>query len=369
MKKPFRLSAGQVVLGSPLPWDIYDNEMNLLLRRGFLIDKASQLQALIDRGVYVDADDYEAALESRQPVAASGDPFQCWDEIVAKLALVLMRRSNGVSLEMSALDLGRRVHALVQHSADACIAAITLTMDQRRYATVHSLHVAVLCEMLAARLGWGPQRRLELVCAALTMNIGMHELQQHLSNQKEALTPEQQRQLQQHPLAGVQILRDGGVHSADWLTSVENHHEATDGSGYPHHLTELSDEAIILHTVDVFCAKISPRTYRKAISTTQAERILFGNEKQNDFVPLLIKEIGIYPPGTFVKLANGEVAIVYRRSSSAKAPHVLSLYNSRGEPLTELIQRNTAADNLTIVSDIPRERITREINPSRIWCR
>lgn len=368
MKKALKLHKGHIRVGKPLPWDVYDSADQLLLSRGFVIDKESQLEALLDRGMYVDAADLEAAVEKPYPVA--NDPFWIWDDLTAKLGYHLAHPYSDNGFARRTGELAHAVQALVQKSSDATIAIIMTTMDHRRYPIVHGLQVAALCELVAARLDWEKERRRDLVCAALTMNIGMLELQQQLTNHRGPLTPEQHHEVREHPLRGTQILRDAGVESGSWLTNVENHHETAKGTGYPRGIKELNEEALLLRTLDVYCAKISPRMHRKPMTGTQAERMIFTDAEMacdNPFIPTLIKEIGVYPPGTFVRLLNGEIAIVHKRSGSIKTPQVLSLINAKGEPLIEPIRRDTSRDGYTVSNDVPREAILISINPARFW--
>jgi HD-GYP domain-containing protein (c-di-GMP phosphodiesterase class II) len=198
----------------------------------------------------------------------------------------------------------------------------------------------------------------------------MHELQQQLTNQRTPLTPEQQELVQQHPLLGADILRQASVDSPIWLSIVENHHETANGTGYPRGIREMDDDTVLLRTLDLYCAKISPRMHRKPMSGTQAERVLFtdtGTSSDNIFIPALIKEIGNYPPGSFVKLVNGEIAVVYKRSASIDMPQVLSLINDKGDPLIEPIRRDTSREQFKIVKDVLRETILININPAKIW--
>lgn len=373
MRKALKLHKGHIRVGRPLPWDVYDSSDHLLLSRGYVIDKEAQLEALLERGMYVDAADLDAVID--KPKASEPfDPFWVWDDITAKLALHLAHVENSAHLPEyfapRTEELAAMVQALVQRSADATIAIVMLTVDHRRYPTVHSVQVAALCELLSKRAGWEKQRRTPLLCAALTMNLSMLELQQQLSNQREPLTPEQRRLVHEHPARSLSLLRDSGVESAAWLAAVENHHETAQGTGYPAGIRNPCEDALLLRTLDVFCAKVSPRLYRKPMSGTQAERILYsdaGLASGNPFVPALIKELGVYPPGCFVKLANGEIAIVVKRMSDIKTPLVMSLVNTRGEPLIEPIRRDTSRDGFQIVGDMRRDTIPVGTNPARFW--
>jgi len=60
----------------------------------------------------------------------------------------------------------------------------------------------------------------------------------------------------------------------------------------------------------------------------------------------LIKAIGIYPPGSFVRLANGEVAVVVQRGANTAAPRVAVVLNRNGTPNADLTLRNTSRARL-----------------------
>lgn len=368
MKKALKLQRGHLTIGKPLPWNVYDVASQLLLSRGFVIERESQLTGLLERGMFIDAADLDPAQE--KPVVKNYDPFWLWDELAAKLSYQLGHPSSELGFAQRIVDISRLVQALGQRNADTVLAIIMLTVDHRRYTTVHSLQSAVLCDLVATRLGWDKARRQNVICAALTMNIGMLELQQQLTNQRTPLTDEQKRLVHLHPGQSVDILRRAGVDSNEWLATVEDHHETANGSGYPRGISELKEEAALLRTLDVYCAKISPRMHRKPMSGTQAERVLFsetGMASDNPYIPSLIKEIGVYPPGTFVKLINGETAIVHKRSTSINTPQVMSLINSKGIPLIEPIRRDTSREEYKIVHDVPRDSILITINPAKIW--
>jgi hypothetical protein len=88
---------------------------------------------------------------------------------------------------------------------------------------------------------------------------------------------------------------------------------------------------------------LSPRIARKAQAGAQAARAIFLDElkKQDEAGAALIKAVGLYPPGTFVRLANGEEGIVLKRGASATEPLVASLMGKSGAPLTEPVPRDT----------------------------
>ena len=370
MIQPVKLQRYHVQLGKPLPWNVYGSNARLLLNRGYIIESEQQLEALLERGMYIEASELEQAIADKPLAVKNYDAFRFWDDMSAKLGVTLARPSIEQDFPTHLAAIASQVQYIAQRSADTVIAIIMMTMDHRRYPIVHSLQVAVFCEMVANRLGWEKTRRMDLLCAALSMNMGMLEAQQQLATQSVPLSSEQQQFIKRHPMESAAMLRNAGVTSPGWLKAVEEHHETASGTGYPRGIKELSDEAALLRTLDVFCAKISPRLHRKPMSGTQAARVLFsekGMASDNPFIPSLIKEIGVHPPGSFVKLINSETAIVHKRGSGTNTPHVLSLINPKGVPLAEPIRRDTSNELFKIKSEVPREQILISVNPERIW--
>ena len=45
-------------LGAPLQWDIYDINNQLMLRKGYVLQTEHQLEALLERGLFVDPQEY-----------------------------------------------------------------------------------------------------------------------------------------------------------------------------------------------------------------------------------------------------------------------------------------------------------------------
>jgi len=365
-----KLGAGLAKCGVPLEFDIFGEDGKVLLRRGFVIADQQQLDAFLKRGLFIETATSAAKIEEDLLGGHEYDPFWMWDQIVAKLGRLLREYETQEDVPSKVIRLSRQVQMLNDRSRDAALAAMILLSDQGRYSQVHALHAALLCDMVAVRLEWDEERRRSVVCAALTMNISIVDTQQLLVEQVEPLTPEQRQDIKTHPKSGADILHGVGVEDATWLQAVLDHHETPLGYGYPNGTKEVGEEATLLRTVDVFSAKVSPRASRKSMSGAQALRVLFtdpGMTTANPFVTVLIKEVGIYPPGSFVKLANGEIGIVYKRSANAHTPLVLSLTNTQGTPEAKPIRRDTSREEFKVISIVPRENVKIRIDPVGIW--
>jgi hypothetical protein len=71
------------------------------------------------------------------------------------------------------------------------------------------------------------------------------------------------------------------------------------------------------------------------------------------FTTMLIRELGIYPPGSFVKLANDEIAVVLARRDKPSEPQVAALRKADGPAYAEVLLRETSHAAYKIISPCP----------------
>lgn len=95
--------------------------------------------------------------------------------------------------------------------------------------------------------------------------------------------------------------------------------EHADAHGYPRAVAEVTDTARLVRAADVFAAKISPRAFRAPLAPQAAARQLFEEEQGGPIAAALIRAVGLYPQGDFVRLKNGEAAIVAHRTAPRPA--------------------------------------------------
>ncbi len=250
------------------------------------------------------------------------------------------------------------VLARVNRQPDASLALLIHDAGQesQQYSTRHALLSLGLSEITARQLGWDDARRRSLGLAALTMNLSITQAQDQHALRSEGLNGAQREQLAGHGDRAAAILRGMGVTDDAWLTAVRLHHDAGPGPLAPRGDGELMGR--LLRRIDVYGARLSPRRHRRALSAAQAARAIYLDElKQPDEAGIaLIKSIGLYPPGSLVRLANGEEGMVIKRGHSANEPLVAALVGKSGSPLTQPVLRDTRLATQAIsVSLAPHE--------------
>lgn len=319
-----RLDYMHLAPGQPLPFELTDAHGRVLLKHGYVIRDEAQIERLVERGVYFEAP--EDAASQQQPADETRPPQVCGSELFdAYVCLVDSTPPDCAGVA----DIAGSLQAFCETHADMALAC-TLLQRAGCYSLRHSFHTAILSEMLLKRLGRPAEERCQAIAGALTMNLCMRALQDELYAQNIPLTIEQKRTMIAHPQSAAQMLREQGIADPVWLEVVENHHEMVDGSGYAKRLlkTSLGIGSQAVSLADRFCALVSARGYRAGIPPSVAIKNLL--ERQSATIdPLLsaafVKEIGLYPPGTLVLLASGEVGLVVRRLLNPAHPLVRAL--------------------------------------------
>ena len=66
-----------------------------------------------------------------------------------------------------------------------------------------------------------------------------------------------------------------------------------------------------------------------------------GAQTDKRLIHMLVKEIGVFPPGAIVRLANGEIAVVKKRTANITNPIVCAFRRENGMPMLSPAQRDT----------------------------
>lgn len=365
-----KIVQGQVRLGEPLPWGVRDAQGQLLLARGQVVATEAQLTALLERGAAVDIEEVRAA--AAQAEAARKRPvslFGQWEQLLWQLDRLLRSVQAEPGFVQRLDDLVRQLVALTLRDPDIAI-YLTVRQDPKRltiYALAHAVHCALVGLLMARRLGWDETTTTTLVKAALTMNIAILDLQGRMAAQGVPPTPAQLDEIRAHPAQGVELLRAGGVDDALMLDTVAQHHERPDGGGYPAALREVGELASALRHIDVFMAKMAPRALRAPLSTQVAARQLFQETGGGPVSAAIIKEFGIYPPGEFVQLKSGEMAVVVRRAASASTPLAASITDRKGMPMVNTVTRDTSRPEFAITGLATNKALVLRVPPERLF--
>ena len=394
------LMASAVRLHQALPYSVYDAHGHLLLPKGALVRSDEQRKLLLARGSFVDKSESESyhrafvgkldsmvrrnvllkQLADAEPDhdAAGGPPSGTTQSPIRKLDIVsawleLEFRAGPLLCDFPRDDWQSRfqkfkaeISELISRDADGSLFVLmqSLRDSANRYSTTHALLVAVVCDLTARQLNlWTDEIRDVLCCAALTMNMSMMQLQDQLAAQEHAPQPDQRDLIKEHPQSTVEILRMAGVRDERWLQAVALHHSTEPG---PLGQRPVGEQlARLIQRADVFTARMSARATRKAMSATAAAQAIYNDEtdKPDEAGGAILKALGLYPPGCFVRLKNGEVAVVLARGRRANEPLVASIVSRDGLPMGAPTMRDTRLPLFNTAGGVAAHEVKVMLNP------
>jgi putative nucleotidyltransferase with HDIG domain len=180
----------------------------------------------------------------------------------------------------------------------------------------HALDVCTLSLIVADNYGVAGEQLEALGAGALLHDIGYTRLPRNLYRRIHDLTEQERRVMQQHPALGQAILREAKEDRDTVVGIVMEHHECSDGSGFPRKLKgdSLSILAQLVGLVDIYDGMVSRRGGRPAMLPHDAVRRLFrlGDTERypKDLIQTMIGNLGVYPIGSLVLMNTGEQAVV-----------------------------------------------------------
>jgi hypothetical protein len=356
------LDPEQLHVHDALPFDILDADGAMLMPKGAAIGDERQLQQLRRAGPMAGAGESEAWRTERARAAAASDAAQAAPapepveaeltpsaearELPLRLAPLLHGAPTMPNWQAQIERLAARVARAVARDADVLLYLLVQRAARYHdnYSSEHALLCAVVCAMCAEQLRCSEAETQALLCAALTMNLSMTALQDELAQRDRTPTLAQRRAIDQHAADSARALRLRGITDELWLGIVTLHHRNTDPDIALDALPPAQRLACVLHRIDVFTAKISARRSRAGLPAPLAARdaCLGPNGLPDTVGAATVKVLSIYPPGSYVRLANSEIAVVVKRGPRADQPKVVSIVAPNGRPMPAPLLRDTA---------------------------
>jgi len=238
------------------------------------------------------------------------------------------------------------------HAEKNDLVALMRKGKKKSYLGVHGVNVAIYAAMVGGSLEMPPKDMLNFVLGCLYIDIGMVKMPLHIFSKETKLNPAELREIHSHPIYGYQILvQKNRFPSIIGLVAME-HHERMNAQGYPRRLngTQISSFGRIAAIIDTFEAMTSQRSYRDEYISHEAMRTVVALSQGNfdkQYLTTFLREIGVYPVGTFVRLNNNAIALVVAADpTSPMRPQLKILFDEFGDPInhTEMIWLAQATD-------------------------
>ncbi len=239
----------------------------------------------------------------------------------------------------------------------------------------HSLNVSILAMMIAKSKGYNSRQIKEVAFGALFHDIGKIKVPTAILRKTTQLTEPESNYLKLHTKYGLDIAANIPEFPESGKKIIGEHHEFMDGSGYPDGLKQgaIDEFAQIVSVANAYDNLCHTNIVAEQKIPYTALSHLYKNCKQqynNDNLNILIKFMGVYPPGTVVQLSNEMIGLVI----SVNANHILFpnvlLYDPTvprtQAPILDLADKDIKISGAVLPSRLP-DKVREYLNPrSRI---
>lgn len=149
---------------------------------------------------------------------------------------------------------------------------VTAVDGKDHYTKAHSELVTRFSLSLGKKVSLPPEQMEALRIAGLLHDIGKIGIPETILRKPGPLGREEFELIKQHPRLGAMMLDGPPPHRKYVLDAIRYHHERYDGKGYPGRLKgkDIPLLARIIGIADAYCAMITDRPYRKALSQDEA---------------------------------------------------------------------------------------------------
>lgn len=213
--------------------------------------------------------------------------------------------------------------------------------EKDAYLLEHSVNVSILMTIFAKHLGFDLALIEQLATGALLHDIGKIKVPNTILHKPGKLTDLEFVEMRAHVIYSKEILETVPDFSPISLDVAAHHHERLDGRGYPNGLAseQISKHARMIAIVDTYDAITAQRVYKEGQTSLHALKILRKDAPSHfdlNLVNEFIQAVGIYPPGSLVRLTNQKVGIVLETGSEPTRPKIKTFYHAKFGRYTEV---------------------------------
>lgn len=200
--------------------------------------------------------------------------------------------------------------------------------DDQHY---HGLNVSVLAVMLGKKLGANAEICHVLGMGGLLHDIGLADVPSKILTKQDPLTKAEREFRDQHPVYGLRMAKQIKL-SAPLQSVIHSHHECFDGTGFPQGLKgdTIPLAARIVAVCNAYDNLCNPINIANALTPHEALSLMYSQQRMkfdNKALQALIKSLGVYPPGSLIKLSNEALAVVTQVNTSAPLKPIVQLYD------------------------------------------
>ena len=224
---------------------------------------------------------------------------------------------------------------------------------------LHATNVSSLSMMVGLDLGISREDNEKLALGAFFHDVGELKYPAETLLRKGIMGPgELKTFLRTHPQYGVEIMEKIPNFPYEAIEVIHQHHERLNGSGQPSGKkdAQISTFAKIVMVVDLYDELCHHPDPARSLTPSEALSYLYVKCRQTlwqDAIVSLVKQLGVYPPGSLVQLSNQKTGLVTSVNLGNRLRPIILVYDkhaSTEEPI--VLNMAEEDDSLTIVEAV-----------------
>lgn len=255
----------------------------------------------------------------------------------------------------------------------SAILGLSMIKSYDEYTFHHCVNVSILSVALGEGVGMPQDTLSDLGVGAILHDIGKIETYEEIIRKPGPLNEEEWKEVRKHPSRGAEILRNMNGVSELSIRIVLEHHLKYNRKGYPdmEGVGSQSEPSMCVSIADCYDALTTLRPYHMPFNPGNAlekMRSLSGKDFEPHLLDRFVEVLGIYPPGTLIRLNTNEIAVVKAPNPKEPTrPEVRLIFDRMGRkvegiqefPLTEKDEKGWRRSVVSVV-----DPLARNIDPS-----
>lgn len=304
---------------------------------------------------------WEEKRQRREKISRQREAYgRCEKHFVGSIATVKGLMRNLFAQPQAAIE---QAQTLVVDMVDSLLAEKDVLLhlmnakqsDEGAY--YHALNVTMLALMLAREAGLDSDAMCALGVGTLLHDIGKERVPSQILLKKTAWSSAERNFYMQHVVYGIElaeILTDLPIGA---MEVIALHHEMLDGSGFPSGLDasrigKLARIAAIANAFDNACNRVNPAD---SLTPAMALSVMFKRDRAKydpELMQLFVRCLGVYPPGSIVRLNNQAIALVVSVNPGKLLQPTLLLYDPTVPKEEALLMSLAEAPELSIAETL-----------------
>ncbi len=225
----------------------------------------------------------------------------------------------------------------------------------------HSLNVSLLTMLLARELKLPETAVAGAGLGALLHDAGLADVPERIWRKPPPHTQAERALVESHVIKGLEVGKRMDL-PPEALLILAQHHEHSDGTGYPRKLSgaQITLPARLVAVVDTYDTLCNPWDRSAGMTPHEALAHMYRH-RRNHFdekvLSTFIRVMGIYPPGTLVELSDQQVGMV------------VAVNNAHPLKPTVLLYRSDVPKDAALLADLstePELTVARTLRPSEL---